>query len=109
MGIEPHLPSVEAARRRAVEAGVDDRLSFVEGLVEDFEGGPYDVVWFFDVIHDLGDPTKAAAYVLTQPSEGGTLALVEPSPSTIRSRVSRPTRSACFTTPPRPSSVCRTA
>ena len=54
-GIDVHAESIETARRRAAEAGVEDRVTFeVADAVE--YAGTYDVVAFFDALHDLGDP-----------------------------------------------------
>ena len=78
VGIDGHRPSVEAAGRRAAEWGLGDRVRFTTGDAMTFDGGPYDVVWFFNVLHDLGDPVAVAAHAREQLVPGGTLALVEP-------------------------------
>ncbi len=76
--VEPHPASREAARRRAVEAGVADRVRFESADATSYQGGPYDVIWFFDVIHDLGDPVAAAEHARRSLADGGVVALVEP-------------------------------
>jgi 2-polyprenyl-3-methyl-5-hydroxy-6-metoxy-1,4-benzoquinol methylase len=61
-GYDVDAPSVEAARRNAREAGVDDRVRFhvadVAGLAD---LAPYDVVFAFECIHDLADPVGVLA------------------------------------------------
>jgi hypothetical protein len=42
------------------------------------DGGPYDVVWFFDCLHDFGDPVTATRRARDQLAEQGMVALVEP-------------------------------
>ena len=41
-------------------------------------GGTYDLVCFFDCLHDMGDPVGACAHVLEHLAPGGTLMLIEP-------------------------------
>jgi 2-polyprenyl-3-methyl-5-hydroxy-6-metoxy-1,4-benzoquinol methylase len=78
VGIDAHEESIEAARERASDADVDDRVDFEVADVARLDGGPYDIIWLFDVFHDLGDPAGAASHVRGQLSEDGILALVEP-------------------------------
>lgn len=78
VGFDTHAPSIEAARRRASETGVANRVRFEVGEAATFGGGPYDVVWFFDCLHDLGDPAAAAVHAREQLAEGGMVAVVEP-------------------------------
>ena len=40
--------------------------------------GGYDLVTFFDCLHDMGDPTGAASYVLSSLKPGGTWMIAEP-------------------------------
>ncbi|MPZ49440.1 MAG: methyltransferase domain-containing protein [Dehalococcoidia bacterium] len=59
-GFDNHPGSIEAARRAAQEAGVADRVTFEVATAQDFPGSEYDLVAFFDCLHDMGDPTGAA-------------------------------------------------
>lgn len=79
VGFDFHEASVEAARKRAAEAGVDDRVAFEIATAKDFPGDGYELVCFFDALHDLGDPVGAAAHTRQALSEDGTVLLVEPS------------------------------
>jgi SAM-dependent methyltransferase len=60
-GYDVDLPSIEAARRNAREAGVDDRVRFHAGDVAAVDGGTYDAVFAFECIHDLADPVGVLA------------------------------------------------
>ncbi len=75
---DTHVPSLEAARRRADEAGVGDRVTFETAEATSFDGGPYDVIGFFDCLHDLGDPVGAAGNAHRNLAAEGIVALVEP-------------------------------
>lgn len=78
VGIDLHEPSIDAARKRANEAGVSDRVGFKQGDVESFNGGPYDVVWLFDMLHDLPAPSAAVTTIKSQLADDGVLCVVEP-------------------------------
>ena len=77
-GFDYHLPSVEAARDAAAEAGVDDRVTFEVATAKEFPARGYDLVACFDCLHDMGDPVGAAAHVHASLAEDGTWLLVEP-------------------------------
>ena len=62
-GFDYHLPSIEAAREAAEAAGVADRIVFEVASAKEFPGSEYDLVAFFDCLHDMGDPVGAAAHV----------------------------------------------
>lgn len=78
IGIDPHEPSIDAATKRATEAGVSDRVDFMQGDVESFTGGPYDAVWLFDMLHDLPAPSAAVRTIKSQLADDGVLGVVEP-------------------------------
>jgi SAM-dependent methyltransferase len=77
-GFDYHPASIEEARRRAAEAGVGDRVSFEVGTAKTFPGRDYDLVTFFDCLHDLGDPAGAAAHVRETLAADGSWMIVEP-------------------------------
>jgi SAM-dependent methyltransferase len=76
-GFDFHGPSVDTARQRAVEAGVDDRVR-VEVAVSDQYPHTYDLICFFDCLHDMGDPVGTAHYAREHLNPGGTVLVVEP-------------------------------
>jgi SAM-dependent methyltransferase len=78
VGIDPHRESIEAARQNAVAAGVADRVQFEVGTATDYEKKGFDLICFFDCLHDLGDPVGAARYARSALAHGGTVMLVEP-------------------------------
>lgn len=77
VGFDVHDGSVDAARARAAEAGLDDRVEFKVASALDFSG-TYDLVCFFDCLHDMGDPAGACAHVSETLAPDGTLMLIEP-------------------------------
>ncbi len=82
IGFDYHAASVEVARRRAAEAGVNDRVLFEVADAASFPGPAdsdgYDLVTFFDCLHDLGDPLGAARNAARRLAPGGTVMVVEP-------------------------------
>jgi 2-polyprenyl-3-methyl-5-hydroxy-6-metoxy-1,4-benzoquinol methylase len=77
-GFDAHAPSIEEAVRHATDAGVAERTSFVVASATDYAEQRYDLICFFDCLHDLGDPVAAARYAATVLAPGGTVMLVEP-------------------------------
>jgi SAM-dependent methyltransferase len=78
VGVDAHAGSIEVARERAAEAGVADRITFVTGTAQELAGEGYDLVGFFDALHDMGDPVGAAARARAALAPGGTCLVVEP-------------------------------
>jgi SAM-dependent methyltransferase len=78
VGFDYHEPSIERARAAAAEAGLTDRVEFHLAESTDFPGGDYDLVAFFDCLHDMARPEAAVrrAYETLKPD--GTVLLVEP-------------------------------
>jgi len=78
VGFDYHGPSIDAARKRAAEAGVADRCTFEVAAAKSYPGTDYDLVAHFDCLHDMGDPRGAAAHVLQSLAPDGTWLIVEP-------------------------------
>lgn len=78
VGSDYHEGSIEVARRRAYEAGVENRVRFQVAPAAAYEGRGYDLVTMFDCLHDMGDPTGAASHVLSTLAPDGTWMIVEP-------------------------------
>ena len=78
VGFDYHGPSIERARERARDAGVADRVRFEVAAAKAFPGDHYDLIAFFDCLHDMGDPVGAAKHVLSTLDKDGTWMLVEP-------------------------------
>jgi 2-polyprenyl-3-methyl-5-hydroxy-6-metoxy-1,4-benzoquinol methylase len=73
-----HRSSIEYARFRAQEEGVADRVSFEIATAKDYAGDGYDLVAFFDALHDMGDPVGAAKHVIGTLKNDGSWMIVEP-------------------------------
>ena len=78
VGSDYHEGSIEAARKRAEEAGVSDRVTFEVAHADSAPGGDYDLVTMFDCLHDMGDPVGAARKVREELKQDGTWLIVEP-------------------------------
>ena len=76
-GIDYHQPSIEAARARAAAAGVADRVTFRVAGAADLSGS-YDLITFFDCLHDMPDPVGALRAARAATAAGGSVMLVEP-------------------------------
>jgi SAM-dependent methyltransferase len=78
VGIDNHVEGIETARERARAAGVAERVDFAVATAQDFPGGGYDLVCFFDALHDMGDPVGAARRARQALADDGVCMIVEP-------------------------------
>ena len=78
VGFDYHAPSIEWARKAAAEAGVADRVTFEVAAAKNFPGKDYDLVAFFDCLHDMGDPVGASRHVRAALKPDGCWMIVEP-------------------------------
>jgi 2-polyprenyl-3-methyl-5-hydroxy-6-metoxy-1,4-benzoquinol methylase len=76
-GVDYHRPSIDAARARAAAAGVADRVTFRMAGAADLSGS-YDLITFFDCLHDMPDPASALRAARAATADGGGVMLVEP-------------------------------
>jgi SAM-dependent methyltransferase len=77
-GVDVHPQSIEEARRLAKLAGLGHRVTFEVMRAADLPAASYDLLCFFDCLHDLGDPVGAARAAATALRPDGTVMLVEP-------------------------------
>ena len=77
VGFDYHGPSVGSARRAAAKAGANN-AAFEVATAKDFNGAKYDLVAFFDCLHDMGDPIGAARHVHEMLNPDGAWMIVEP-------------------------------
>jgi SAM-dependent methyltransferase len=77
-GIDVHPESIATARTRAQDAGVADRVGFEVADATRYAGSGYDLIAFFDALHDLGDPVAAARHARAALADEGSCMLVEP-------------------------------
>lgn len=78
VGFDSHAPSIATATKRAAESQVDDRVRFVEATAKTYPGDAYDLICYFDCLHDMGDPVGAAKHAYRALKPDGTVLLVEP-------------------------------
>lgn len=78
IGFDFHEGSIEAARQARHAAGLEGNVSFEVAAAKSFPGSDYDLVCFFDCLHDMGDPVGALQHVLRAIAADGTCMIVEP-------------------------------
>jgi SAM-dependent methyltransferase len=84
IGFDNHPASIERARELAKEEGLGkDQISFEVSSATDYPlysnaNKHYDLIAFFDCLHDLGDPVGAASHALRSLKRDGTVMIVEP-------------------------------
>ena len=76
-GFDFHAPSIETARQRAEEGGVAANTSFAVADATGYDGR-FDLICFFDCLHDMGDPVGIARHARAHLEPEGTVLLVEP-------------------------------
>jgi SAM-dependent methyltransferase len=77
-GFDYHTESIELARQKAKDAGLQDRARFEVATAAAFPGRGYDLIAMFDCLHDMGDPVGAARHVQQALAPDGTWLIVEP-------------------------------
>ena len=78
-GFDYHSGSIEYARHIAGRDGLLDQINFEVASSKSYPANEgYDLVTFFDCLHDMGDPTGAASHVLSTLKKDGTWMIVEP-------------------------------
>lgn len=77
-GFDYHQGSIEDARKAAAAAGLSGRVTFEVSVAKAVPAHGYDLVCFFDCLHDMGDPVGALRHVLGTMAPDGACMLVEP-------------------------------
>lgn len=78
IGFDYHKPSILRARAHAEALHLTDRVEFRVAPAKEYPGSAYDLVAFFDSLHDMGDPVGAARHVRQSLAADGTWMIVEP-------------------------------
>jgi SAM-dependent methyltransferase len=80
VGIDNHAGSIKQASQAAQTAGVADRVSFHFAAADAYSvpSGGYDLIAFFDSLHDMSDPIGAARQACDALAPDGTVLVVEP-------------------------------
>lgn len=77
-GYDVHPESIVAARDSARKAGVADRVAFEVADARNYPALGFDLICYFDCLHDLGDPVGAATHARRALAVDGTVMAVEP-------------------------------
>jgi SAM-dependent methyltransferase len=78
VGYDFHPSSIEHAQTHASEHGVAGHTRFEVATAKEYPGSGFDLVTFFDCLHDMGDPAGAAAHVRQSLKPDGSWMVVEP-------------------------------
>jgi ubiquinone/menaquinone biosynthesis C-methylase UbiE len=78
VGYDFHEPSIEEARRHAADHKLGDRVSFKAATAKDIAETGYDLVTFYDCLHDMGDPRGCARHMRRILKDDGAWMIVEP-------------------------------
>jgi 2-polyprenyl-3-methyl-5-hydroxy-6-metoxy-1,4-benzoquinol methylase len=77
-GYDNHGPSIEKAKEQAKEEGAGNNIEFKVVSANEPIGNDYDLLTFFDCLHDMGDPVGAMKYAKQSLKPDGTCMIVEP-------------------------------
>ena len=77
VGYDYHEPSIKVARERAAAAGISNTEFHAADAVS-YSGDNFDLIAFFDCLHDMGDPVGAARHARAALKNDGTCMIVEP-------------------------------
>jgi 2-polyprenyl-3-methyl-5-hydroxy-6-metoxy-1,4-benzoquinol methylase len=77
-GFDNHEASIQHAQEAAKAAGVSDRATFEISLAQQVSDQNYDLVCFFDCLHDMGDPIGACKRAADVLADDGSALIVEP-------------------------------
>ena len=75
---DTHEGSIKSAKENAKEAGVEDRIEFAVTSAQTIPDNQYDLIAYFDCLHDMGDPVGACKRASEVLSPDGTVLIVEP-------------------------------
>ena len=74
-GFDPHPDSIKRAKTLARQR--DLNIDYKTRTAAELDGGPYDLICFFDCLHDMGDPNAAIRRAKTQLAPNGSVLIVE--------------------------------
>tara|TARA_B100001175_G_C19429750_1_gene600589 strand:- start:152 stop:1201 length:1050 start_codon:yes stop_codon:yes gene_type:complete len=76
MGVDPHKPSIDEAKKLSSSKNLKN-VEFQVASSTNFEGN-YDIIAFFDCLHDMGDPISALKHARKRLNNNGLVMIVEP-------------------------------
>lgn len=77
IGYDYHAQSIEAATEKAAAAGVTNARFEIADAVG-YPGKDFDLIAFFDSLHDMGDPVGVSRHARDAINDDGTAMIVEP-------------------------------
>ena len=78
-GFDNHNPSIEQAKEQSRKEGITSNLEFSSVSASDESiGNDYDLITFFDCLHDMGDPIGAMKFAKQSLKPDGTCMIIEP-------------------------------
>jgi len=77
-GFDNHPDSIKRAQKEAAEARLGSRVLFEVAGATNFPGSGYDLIAYFDCLHDMGDPVGALRHAREVIAPDGSILLVEP-------------------------------
>ncbi|WP_455377214.1 class I SAM-dependent methyltransferase [Petrachloros mirabilis] len=77
-GFDNHDESINAARELARSQGLECSVSFNKATAQTYPADGFDLICFFDCLHDMGDPVGAAKHAAKALAKDGSVMLVEP-------------------------------
>jgi 2-polyprenyl-3-methyl-5-hydroxy-6-metoxy-1,4-benzoquinol methylase len=77
IGFDYHDSSIDTARKRAEVAGISN-VRFAVADATSYVGGRYDLIAFFDCLHDMASPAGAARHARECVMDDGHVMVVEP-------------------------------
>jgi 2-polyprenyl-3-methyl-5-hydroxy-6-metoxy-1,4-benzoquinol methylase len=78
VGFDFHEASIEEARQHAQQHGLEDRVRFEVSKAKEIKESEFDLITFFDCLHDMGDPQGCASHMGRILKRDGTWMIVEP-------------------------------
>lgn len=77
-GFDNHEPSIKHAQSAAEKADLANRVKFEAASAQNFPDEQYDLICFFDCLHDMGDPIGAIKRAFETLKSDGSVLIVEP-------------------------------
>lgn len=77
-GFDNHGPSIEAAKQKARLEKLEQNLEFSVISANEPIGNEFDLITFFDCLHDMADPLGALTFAKNSLKQNGTCMIVEP-------------------------------
>jgi len=77
-GFDYHEKSIARAQSQLRNTAIENRVSFEVADAVSYAAEHFDLICFFDCLHDMGNPVAAAHHARNALAEDGTVMLVEP-------------------------------